>query len=346
MDGDARLGLTFGLYYDFRNPAPWRQPWRVRYEAILEQIAWAERDLGFGSVWISEHHFLPDGYAASTLTVAAAIAARTQGMAIGTNVLVLPLHEPIRLAEDCLSLHAISGGRFRLGVGLGYREPEFRALGQRLSQRRARAEEAIDILRMAFTGRPFSHHGRFHDIDDVTVSPDPGPAGGPEIWVGALSQAGVERAARRGDGFLCALPDHIEPYVAARRALGRDDGRVAVTRPSVIAADPEREVAAIGEHLLYYVNQYIELGTFGPPDRIPRLTDPGEVIGQGHVQALDGDAAVDALVDLAQRGPVVDLHWWTLFPGEPIASASARLEYLATYVVPRVRERLRQSPPS
>jgi alkanesulfonate monooxygenase SsuD/methylene tetrahydromethanopterin reductase-like flavin-dependent oxidoreductase (luciferase family) len=332
--------LRLGLYYDLRNPTPWREPWHRRYMAILEQVAWAERELGFGSVWLSEHHFLPDGYAASTLTAAAAIAARTTGMRIGTNVLVLPVHHPLRVAEDAMMLQALSGGRFVLGVGLGYRQPEFPPFGTALTERRARTDEAITILRRAFTGQPFSHHGRFWAFENVTISPAPDD-GGPELWVGALSLPGIERAARRGDGFLCALPEQIEAYVNARRAAGLGGpGRVATTRPMIIAADPEREAARIGDHLLYYVNQYIELGTFGPPDTIPRLTSWRDVIEHGHVQALDADGAVDVIAGLARLGPVEDVHWWTVFPGEAIDGASARLEYIATAVMPRLSEYL------
>src|SRR5438270_491204 len=100
-----------GLYYDFRHPHRWPE--------ILEQIAWAET-IGFTSVWISEHHFLPDGYASGTMPLAAAIAQRTTTMEIGTNVAVLPVHDPIRLAEDALTVDALSGGRARLGEHILY----------------------------------------------------------------------------------------------------------------------------------------------------------------------------------------------------------------------------------
>src|SRR4051795_7276820 len=137
--------VDFGLYYDFRHPHRWPE--------ILEQIAWAE-SIGFSSVWISEHHFLADGYASGTMPIAAAISQRTSTMEIGTNVAVLPVHQPIRLAEDALTVDALSGGRLRLGVGLGYREIEFTTFGQTMKQRRRRLEEGLDVLRAAFDGEP------------------------------------------------------------------------------------------------------------------------------------------------------------------------------------------------
>lgn len=101
------LVIDLGLYYDFRHPHRWPE--------ILEQIAWAE-SIGFASVWISEHHFREDGYASGTMPLAAAISQHTSTLQIGTNLVVLPVHEPIRLAEDALTVDALSGGRLRLGL--------------------------------------------------------------------------------------------------------------------------------------------------------------------------------------------------------------------------------------
>ena len=111
-------------------------------------MRWAEV-LGFGSVWVSEHHFLDDAYAASTLTLLAALATVTKHMWLGTNVLVLPAHQPLRLAEEALTVDALSGGRLRLGVGLGYRAADLEPFGTRLGERRRRFEANFDVLRRA-----------------------------------------------------------------------------------------------------------------------------------------------------------------------------------------------------
>jgi alkanesulfonate monooxygenase SsuD/methylene tetrahydromethanopterin reductase-like flavin-dependent oxidoreductase (luciferase family) len=311
--------VQFGLYYDFRHPHRWPE--------ILEQIAWAE-SIGFSSVWISEHHFLADAYASGTMPLAAAISQRTRTMQIGTNVVVLPLHQPIRLAEDALTVDALSGGRLRLGVGLGYREVEFTTFGQTLKQRKRRFEEGLDVLRAAFGGEP---------VNGSLVSPPP-MDGGPELWIGAMSTVGVERAARRADGFLCALPHHIPVYVDARRAAGLDDGRIALIASLIVADDPERELARIAEHILYFANQYVDMGTFGD---IAHLTDVQQVLEIGLIgPAVDPDGAVDVLAGLIGGAPVIDIHGWSLFPGEPIDGANARLELLINRVLPKLRERL------
>ena len=102
--------VNFGLWYDLRSPAQWAIPFEKLYADSLDQIAWAE-NLGFDSVWLTEHHFREDGYTPSPLVIASAIAARTKKMRIGTNLLLLPLYNIIRLAEDAAAVSLISNGR-------------------------------------------------------------------------------------------------------------------------------------------------------------------------------------------------------------------------------------------
>jgi alkanesulfonate monooxygenase SsuD/methylene tetrahydromethanopterin reductase-like flavin-dependent oxidoreductase (luciferase family) len=325
--------VTFGLYYDFRNLDPDPAQRVRRWQGIVEQVAWAEK-LGFGSVWLSEHHFLDDDYASSTLTLLAALAARTEQMWLGTNVLVLPVHHPLRLAEDALTVDALSGGRLRLGVGLGYREPEYGPFGTSIRDRRRTFEAHWDVLRRACRGEPVERAG------SLRVAPRPVRDGGPELWIGALSPPAIARAARLADGFVCVLPAQVAEYVAARRALGLDDGRVAVGVQWIVADDPERTFATIGEHLLYQVNAYAAYGAFGPPELVPRLTDPAQLLEQGHYQLFDAPGAAAALAAIVASGPVVDTFGWTLFPGEPLDGAAARLEYAAAELLPAVRRLL------
>lgn len=328
--------VTFGVYYDFRcldnEPAALTRRWA----GIVEQVRAAER-LGFGSVWISEHHFVDDAYASSTLTLLAGLATVTERMWLGTNVLVLPVHHPLRLAEDALTVDALSGGRLRLGVGMGYRSDDFAPFGVSLTDRRRRFEAGLGHLRRAFAGAPIAHDPAGAP---VRVSPPPVRDGGPELWIGALSPPAVERAARLGDGFVCVLPEQVQDYVAARRRLGLDDGRVAVGNQWIVADDPERAWAAVGPHVLYQVNRYIDYGIFGPPESVARLTDPQQLLDIGQYRLLDGPGAADELIRQIQSGPVVDCFCWTLFPGEALDSAFERLEYFARSVIPAVTERL------
>src|SRR5438067_6619414 len=109
--------IRFGLWYDFRNPAQWRQPADRLYREILDQIAWSENN-GFDDVWLSEHHFIEDGYLPSILPAAAAIAARTNRIRIASGVLLMPFHNPIRLAGPRTSETASSSCRRSRGLFL------------------------------------------------------------------------------------------------------------------------------------------------------------------------------------------------------------------------------------
>ena len=137
--------IRFGLWYDFRNPEQWHQPADRLYREILDQIAWGENN-GFDDVWLSEHHFIDDGYLPSILPAAAAIAARTERIRIASGVLLMPFHNPIRLAEDIATVDIISGGRFELGVGIGFKQEEFAGFGVSSKERGKRTDQASAAL--------------------------------------------------------------------------------------------------------------------------------------------------------------------------------------------------------
>src|SRR6201987_5442389 len=127
MSNDSRK-IRFGLWYAFRNPEQWLQPADRLYREILDQIAWGENN-GFDDVWLSEHHFIDDGYLPSILPAAAGIAARTERIRIASGVLRMLFQNPIRLAEDIATVDVISAGRFELGVGIGFKGEEFEGFG-------------------------------------------------------------------------------------------------------------------------------------------------------------------------------------------------------------------------
>jgi|SRR5947209_3134035 len=117
-------GIDVGVYFDLRNPQQWRQNPSRLYSFTLEACEEAER-LGASSVWFSEHHLFDDDYLASPLTFAAAVAARTSRVRLGTAIVIAPLHHPAELAEQSVLVDLVSDGRLDQGIGAGYRDPEF-----------------------------------------------------------------------------------------------------------------------------------------------------------------------------------------------------------------------------
>jgi alkanesulfonate monooxygenase SsuD/methylene tetrahydromethanopterin reductase-like flavin-dependent oxidoreductase (luciferase family) len=331
---------TFGLWYDFRNPEQWSRPFEGLYRELLDQISWAE-SLGIGSVWLSEHHFVPDGYTPSPLVIAAAIAERTQTMRLGTNILVAPLHNPVRLAEDAATLAILSQGRFNLGVGQGYWKQEYEAFGRNIGYRPSLLEESVALIRRAWSGSSQAFTGKRFAFPDIPITPVPPTP--PLVLVGAMFPPGIERAARIGDGFLSAKDAHTVTYLEALERLGRPaaDGIVFQGSWAIIADDPERVWSEIGQHALYQQNAYISWGGWGPPETTPRHSNPDELVSPEGFQLWDGNTAVRELTTLLRNRPQVkDIHFWAQLPGESLQSGAQRIEFLAKNVIPRVRKEL------
>jgi alkanesulfonate monooxygenase SsuD/methylene tetrahydromethanopterin reductase-like flavin-dependent oxidoreductase (luciferase family) len=325
----------FGLWYDFRNPGPNAPAFEDFYPQVLDQIVEAE-SIGFDSVWLTEHHFVEDGYTPSPLVLAAAIGARTQRMHIGTNLMVLPLHDPIRIAEDAATVSVLTNGRFDLGVSIGYRELEFDAFGRNLKHRPSLMEEAVEVIRRAWSGKPIQFEGKRYQYGDISVAPV--PAKPPRILIGGMSPPAIERVARIGDGFLSTAGIGQDLYLDALRNQGKDlsSGTIVAGHWAIIAEDPEAEMQRLAPYILYQTNCYVRWGVFGPDAKeFDRVED---AVSEGFYELWDADTAVEKLTELLQQCPQIeDLHFWAQFPGESVESGTRRMKYIAENVLPRLR---------
>lgn len=245
--------VMFGLRLDLRNPAFSGVDPVARFAASLDMAEWADRH-GALFVSLSEHHGAADGYLPSPLTMAAAVAARTRQVRIMVNAIVVPFHDPLRLAEDAAVVDLLSGGRLDLTLAGGYVPEEFAMFGVEPAERPRRVTETVQVLRAAWTGEPFEFRGR-----RVRVTPRPARPGGPRIVLGGSSDAAARRAARIADGF---LPTNAACWTAYRdecRARGRGDpGEFpgGGTEVVVLARDPESAWDELGPYFLHEANSY------------------------------------------------------------------------------------------
>ena len=161
-------------------------PIKDLYAETLEMIAYGE-SIGYDDVWLSEHHFVEDGYSPAQMPIAAAIAVKTKKIRIGTSVVLLPMYDPVRLAEDGATVDILSDGRFELGAGLGYRAGEFEGLGLKYKERAGRMNEALEIIRRLWEGETLTFHGKHFHIEGARVSPEPVQKPRPPIWVGGFA---------------------------------------------------------------------------------------------------------------------------------------------------------------
>jgi len=191
--------VNFGTFLLMQSPSA-RSSQEIFARGV--EIAQAAESLGFRNVWLAEHHFSTYGYLSRPVQLATYIAAKTKTLRVGTAVIVVPLHHPLVIAEEIATLDLLAGGRADIGLGRGYQHYEFERFGLELGTSRDRWEEAVDVLMLAFEGKPFTYDGKFYRIPETTVFPQPLQQPRPPIWITAQSPDSVEAAVRRGFNVL------------------------------------------------------------------------------------------------------------------------------------------------
>ena len=227
------------------------------YGAAIEMAAWGETN-GCAAVIVSEHHASADGYLPAPLLLASAIAARTTRLPIQVAALLVPLHDPIELAEQMAVLDLISRGRVSYVCAVGYRPEEYAMFGRDMKRRGRRLEESLAVLRRAWTGEPFAYDGR-----PVCVTPRPVTPDGPILFMGGNSPAAVQRAARLGMGMLTqgGDPGLEQVYRAACAEHGTKPQLFVnptgdVPMSCFVAEDVERAWRELGPYLLHDAQMY------------------------------------------------------------------------------------------
>jgi alkanesulfonate monooxygenase SsuD/methylene tetrahydromethanopterin reductase-like flavin-dependent oxidoreductase (luciferase family) len=321
--------MRLGMYLDMRNPPDWRRPWSSHYGHWLERIEEMDR-LGADSVWLTEHHFFDDGYLPQCWTFAAAIAARTSRVRIGTAVALLPLHAPLELAEQIALVDVISGGRVEPGFGVGYRKPEYLAFGGDFKHRYSVFAERIRELRQLWG----EDEGAYR-----TVTPPPLQRPVP-MWGGFGGPMGARTAGRLGLGFQSLDRDLYQEYLDGLEAGGHDRSasRMAGQIEFVVTDDPDRTWAAIKDHAGYRwqsYNRYMFEGTRREADAPAHF----DVDTMRDRVVLGTPEHIATTIREAIKGlPVTDLYTWSDYPGLPDELVDQHLELTFTQVAPLLRD--------
>lgn len=329
-DAAVRTHPVIALRYDLR--APGFGPSHAElFAAMLDQAVYADQN-GLDRIHVSEHHHTTDGYLPSVFPALAAIAARTSRVRIRPSALVLPLHDPVRIAEDAAVVDNISGGRLDVTVGAGYREVEFQMLARGFTDRGTRLRGAVQVLRRAWRGERFTWDDR-----PILVRPLPVQPGGPPIIMGGSTPKTARRAAEIADGYDPASPFLIEDYLLACAELGRKPGEH-LTRVGPfflhLAEDPERARHLLAPHVRHEMRQYASWNAdsthFGATPDIP-LESVWQV---GSHQVRTPDEAVE-LIRGFPPGSLLTLN--PLSGGTPPALAHESLRLFVEKVLPSVR---------
>jgi alkanesulfonate monooxygenase SsuD/methylene tetrahydromethanopterin reductase-like flavin-dependent oxidoreductase (luciferase family) len=198
----------------------------TRFREAAEQVRMA-RDYGFSSVCVGQH-FLTEYQKLQPIPMLSRLAVESGDMRLLPGILLLPLFNPVYVAEELATLDVLSGGRVVFGIGVGYRDVEFEAFGVRKTERAARLEESLQVIKRLWTEDELSFEGRFFRIPKVEVRTRPLQRPHPPIWVAAQADAGVRRAARVGDVLflnpqarISTLREQAELFRRTRQELGR-----------------------------------------------------------------------------------------------------------------------------
>lgn len=344
--------LDIGIILMFRNPPFNRSSWVDIYQNELDHAVAAEA-LGYDHVWLTEHHFVEDGYSPSLLPIAGAIAARTSTIRIGSYVLLLPLHNPIRVAEDVATVDVISKGRFDLGMGLGYRPGEFTGMGISSSERAARFAEGLPVIQSLLAGDKVSLDGRFNRYTDARIFPPPVQQPLP-IWVGARGDKALDRAARLG----CHLAsvgavEHRLKYIEALKRHGRnpDDFNIGHLLMCYVAETKDRAWEDSAKPLNHVMAQYQawaeESGDVtGDGIAETKVPSPEQLKASQHCESFgrsaiigDPESVLEELTAAHQESPGTHLTLMMSLPGADPLRTRNSMELFAREVMPELKAR-------
>jgi len=336
--------MKLGIYLNAQHPAT-DDPAR-RFAETVEQ-ARLIRTLGFDSIWGGEHHVTPGFHYFPLLPMLQRLAAEVDGLWIGTNLILLPLHNPVELAEVGAFLDVITGGRFMLGVGLGYRPEEFAVFKVPMAERVSRLTEGVEIIRRLWTENAVTYKGRHWQLDDVSIHPRPLQQPRPPILVGSQVPAGIARAARIGDGWLVVPVPTVDEFAAqsadftaARSAAGLPPSQHVCRLLEVVCApDEDTALRRAAPYLLEKYAAYVSWG-LGGITLDPRAPREEQLRGLAANRfALGSPAQVtDALVRQHRAG-VTHATMRVSWPGMPQKDVLAGIELLGSEVLPEVRRR-------
>jgi len=250
------------------------RPLTAVYDDMRDLVTTADK-VGLDSAWVSAHHFTEEGYMSSVLPTLGAFAEATEDISLGTSMLLAPLHDPVRVAEDAATLSLLSNGRMTLGLTNGYRDEEFEQFGVEKRDRALKTEEMIHVAGAAWSDGPLGFEPRFHTATaEANVTPK--PVDSPGITIGGTAKPAVRRAALFGDGWTApeTLPfKDIEKRVRYQKRLREveklnGEFTTYVQRYCFVDDSTEEAWERFREPLFYMQRKYDEYSAGEPVDEL------------------------------------------------------------------------------
>jgi alkanesulfonate monooxygenase SsuD/methylene tetrahydromethanopterin reductase-like flavin-dependent oxidoreductase (luciferase family) len=340
--------MKFGLFYEWPNPS--LRNWKTLFEEGMEQIQYSE-EVGFDYCLIAEHHFSNYGNSPAPLLQALYIGQRTRRIKVATGILVLPIWQPLRLAEEVAVLDNLIDGRFICGVGRGYQPHEMGRFGISLEESRQRFNETLDVLIKAWTqDRSFTYDGEYIKVPDgVTVWPKPMQKPHPPFWVAGTSMETMKLAAQWDmmpitTGLLGAqgMRTHLSALVHARLDLGKsvhplELGMQAITH----VAGTDKEARAQLDYARWQNRAGRALNRLEVADgRVQVGPYPGELDDDGFMERLffgSPDTVIDKFRRAAELG-VTHVSNWMMFGGIEHEELMHSIRLMGEEVIPALKD--------
>lgn len=324
--------MKLGLFLSAHHEPGGDSAQRVR--EVLEQARAADA-LGFDAVVLG-HHYLANSAFLQPVPLAATIAASTARVRIAFGVHLLPLHNPVAIAEELATLDVLSGGRITAGFGVGYREKEYRAFGIPYAERFRRLDEAIPVIRALWRGETVTAEGRFGTIREARVHLLPVQPGGPPVWLGAFTPRGIRRVAEH-DACWLAPPDGDEATLAERLGLlrrelaARDlplEREYPLSREGYVAPSRSAALGTAREHLL---RQYANYRSWDQAQQIE-----AESFLDEHTLVCEPEQAAERLLRWERELGVTQVHLRMQWEGMAHEDAMAAIRAVGEQVIPRL----------
>ncbi len=355
--------MRFGTYYFLQAPPDRAAADIIRDE--VDQMVLAE-ELGFDSIWLTEHHYADYGLSSAPSVLLATVAARTRTIRLGIAVYVIPFHHPLRLAEETANIDILSNGRLTVGLGRGNRPFEFYGHGVLREESRGRMEEAVDILLQAWTSDRVHYAGRYWHIDGIPVYPKPITKPHPPLAFAVTSAESIDWAARNGFALLTSgLTNPVSSSLAIRERYlkGLLDGghpqaaidallaRWVVTKHVYVAPTDAEAEAEAREPEQWYRESFIRSIK---AEGIPGLHESVYKEAEAAIRTMSAhtwegllrdcllvgspDTVARKVAELEQAG-VGEVACWMSFGGIPPDKVRRSMRLFADEVMPRFRSR-------
>ncbi len=307
------------------------------FQGLLDQTI-AAREAGFDMITTGQH-YLADYIQLQQMPLLSRLAAEAGSMKVGTGVVLLPLHQPVDIAEQITTLDTISAGAIA-GVGIGYRDVEFDSFGIDKSERVGRFEEGIELMKLLWNEEDVVYDGKFYSVDGVTINPRPDEQ--PPVWIAANARSAIKRAARMGDAWfvnphstVTEVKELKEDYDEVRREQGDDTG-VPIIRETFVAESREEAVETAEEYLFSKYQQYIEWGQDEAMEDQDDLHKPFEQLAEDRFLLGTPEEVCEQIEryedELNANYMLPRLHW----PGMDHDVAVECIELIGDEVIPNV----------